>query len=622
MTNQPSLIDLYLDGDASAQQVAQLEQWINDSDENAAEFLRRSFDHHQLHSLLVAQENVSLIEFGEERVADVDWDALMQLEADADTGGPIDITQRLEQEKRNAERARLEAKRRQLAKPEPHRTRVIVIPKWSVVIGIAALVALVVTPLYMMFSNSSAPTPQHAGSDTPREIVPDEVVLAKLESAIQAQWEGSLRPDSGSGEMTPGTYHLSEGTARLRYDQGVEVIVQAPAIFELVDATKIDLASGQLSVLVSTMEGRGFVVNTDAMRIVDLGTEFGVVAEASGQVSAHVYQGLVEVYDANAIAIGDPPAAQLQVGEAVTTEHHDAPLLMEVANALAVVRSFEYEARQRVEQGTATGYERWLAWSMQVRRDPTVFAYYAFDNREEDANSLTNRAAATQGSLDGQFTNLQGARFSEPQWAEGRWPGKDALRFRSVERDHVLIPRDEAAAFDDLGQVTIACWVRVEDPTQVHHLITKRSIDRDSLNFAWVGELTVQAVGDPSMHREYSLLGALHPPSQGNTWRDYESQSVLRDQAGWALVAMVYDGQVVRFYLNDQLVGSYRDATGIQSSDADILIGGVTRHSVEPWLYLDGHMDELVIWGRALDANEIRAMCVAGEPGAGDLPNQ
>ncbi len=89
-----------------------------------------------------------------------------------------------------------------------------------------------------------------------------------------------------------GGWNLQNGLISLQGADGVELLVEGPAVGEWLGAQHLRLTSG--TVVVRMPKGRsGFVVETAQMRVIDLGTEFGVSVSQSGDERVQVYDGLV-----------------------------------------------------------------------------------------------------------------------------------------------------------------------------------------------------------------------------------------------------------------------------------------------------------------------------------------
>jgi len=122
--------------------------------------------------------------------------------------------------------------------------------------------------------------------------------------------------------------------------------------------------------------------------------------------------------------------------------------------------------------------------------------------------------------------------------------------------------------------------------------------------------------GGPSWHREF-LQGAgrgrlmfVFQPEEAGAPRVFFSLSTVEVQR-WTHVAVTYDGQVVRFWLDGQPDGTYATSGRIRASQAPLLVGNFfdTRYlsdfggdlrqgpgaDATPWYAFDGGIDELRI---------------------------
>lgn len=83
---------------------------------------------------------------------------------------------------------------------------------------------------------------------------------------------------------------LTRGIVKLLYDNDVEVLIEAPAEYQIQSSDLIRLNYGRLFARVSEA-GKGFSVLTRNTKIVDLGTEFGVYADTLNKTELHVFKG-------------------------------------------------------------------------------------------------------------------------------------------------------------------------------------------------------------------------------------------------------------------------------------------------------------------------------------------
>jgi len=118
--------------------------------------------------------------------------------------------------------------------------------------------------------------------------------VATVIKASGCKWAGSTLPTAEGSRIVAGTLELLEGLATLKFDSGAEVVLEAPATLEIIDAMNCRLKRGTLVADVPPT-AIGFTVDTKDAKVVDLGTRFGVSADDEGKYLVHVIEGLVEV---------------------------------------------------------------------------------------------------------------------------------------------------------------------------------------------------------------------------------------------------------------------------------------------------------------------------------------
>ena len=121
-------------------------------------------------------------------------------------------------------------------------------------------------------------------------------VFAVVRETLHGRWADG-REVRVSESVGRGGWSLQSGLISLAGADGVELVVEGPAVGEWLGAQHIRLTSG--TVVVRMPKGRsGFVVDTEQMRVIDLGTEFGVSVSQSGDERVQVYDGLVRTESA------------------------------------------------------------------------------------------------------------------------------------------------------------------------------------------------------------------------------------------------------------------------------------------------------------------------------------
>ena len=159
--------------------------------------------------------------------------------------------------------------------------------RWAGAIAvIAAATALVVAwPTAVDHRN-----PSHLPSALAAQRQPQPI--ASLTLAPDAVFEGrALSVDDSFLEGDQIT--LLQGEAHVSMSSGADFILKSPGILRFVSAKRVRLLRGVMTAQVAKW-GTGFTVDTDTMRVIDLGTRFAVAA-SNEDAEAHVLQGQIRV---------------------------------------------------------------------------------------------------------------------------------------------------------------------------------------------------------------------------------------------------------------------------------------------------------------------------------------
>ncbi len=182
--------------------------------------------------------------------------------------------------------------------------RHIVIPRWLVYGGMTAVAAMLLLALYPFLPGRGGQEPLIEPEplavqkpapfiETPAPVAPPvPVARARISHAVDVQWGGVEPSDGWAPAGIP--FKLTHGVVELSFTTGAKTTVEAPATFEVLGDGRLALRSGRL-VAFAPEEAVGFTVETARARIVDLGTAFGVWAEAAAGTEVHVFQGAVAV---------------------------------------------------------------------------------------------------------------------------------------------------------------------------------------------------------------------------------------------------------------------------------------------------------------------------------------
>lgn len=292
-----ALISAYLDGVLNDEQFEHLQQWIMSDRENARQFARLSMLQEDIIARLRRDDVAEFLKdgsradfvFSELVLEAVAEDQAANAKRAAQKAEEVAKEQALEYERQES-MARILAMTRKNTEPP---VRHYVIPTPLFYGSIAAVIAIAAAIIWPMFEQ----TPVAVNKPVP---------VATLVDDAQVEWVGLETPIAIDEKMIPGQYSLEKGIAKLRFNNGAIVTIEAPATFDLMDDDLAKLISGRI-VGYCQPGSEGFTVITPNTRVVDLGTEFGIDVTADGSVAleqVHVFDGSVRataVSKANAI---------------------------------------------------------------------------------------------------------------------------------------------------------------------------------------------------------------------------------------------------------------------------------------------------------------------------------
>lgn len=401
------------------------------------------------------------------------------------------------------------------------------------------------------------------GSEQAGQTLAELGAVGVLVDEVQAQFsEGRSPVKSG---FAAGLYELEQGLAHLRLVNGTDIVLKAPVKFEIENAMRVRLRAGDMRVVVPEM-AQGFIVATEGVDYLDLGTEFGVSASPDGKTSAmHVFDGQVDV---------------MQSGKKIES----VTLGQGVAFAAGELKSAPAPEPGRYPSANEIGLRRWELLSAQWRRDPSLVAYYSFEKNEAQPTQL--RDVKAHG------TPLH-AEIQGPRWVSGRWAGKQALFFDQNE-DHVaLTVPGEFASF------TVAMWVLL-----------------DRLDFANNALFASDGWDPGDFHMNLTSAGKPF----GGMWprTEYPRLNTHPVQLGvWTLVVMSVDGpgKSSRAWVNGRLSTDGHIIPPVQMlTPGTCRIGSCLTSPREgnPVRTIRGRVDEVLIWSRAMDGTEVSRLYEEG----------
>jgi hypothetical protein len=324
--------------------------------------------------------------------------------------------------------------------------------------------------------------------------------------------------------------------------------------------------------------------------VTDLGTEFGVEVSPQGATRSHVFQGAVEVR----LVASDGRfgrSVRLAENESVTVEKPKGDVAAKVVRGTVDPAAFVRvgELPKSAGELRLNPFRRWQEYSRKLRQDPSLLAYYDFQLKEGFPAVLQNVAANADRSTDGVVENAT--------WVDGRMPGKHALLFN----DYTCCVRINLPQKTE--DLTLAAWIKVQSLDRLQGVL---------MSDGWY------APG--KIHWQLSMSGAVAFSAYGIT-ESLNGLSVFdrKTLSRWRHVAVTYEAKTnrVRFYADGQPAGEAfaSDDTHLPICVAAAWIGGWDpKDTGLGRRAFSGCMDEMTIFGRALDSQALLGMYEEGKP--------
>ena len=334
------LLLLIYDGSAGPEDVAEMEAMVSGNQEALEYYVKASMmDLNYFHYLAQAPlstaedaANVLLEGFTKGINSDQQWTLLKDLAEHEKIAPTIEV-------ERPAE-----SKERQLIQkveyPHPVRT----INRFSLVTAAFSVAALLLMLLYL------------------RLAPPAPYEVATVTDSLNARWSSALPIEPGTRLLTNSApIQLTCGMVEFVTDDQVRVVLEAPAEFYFASDTQVSMDYGRLFAHVSD-QGSGFSVVTPNSKIIDLGTEFGVLAHLDGSTEVHLYKGKAKLLAGQ--KDGPQTSQTLKAGSARIVDSRTYEIQEIALDDQAMASTITVESTSLVNGGFETGDT--TGWTINV----------------------------------------------------------------------------------------------------------------------------------------------------------------------------------------------------------------------------------------------------------------
>ncbi len=448
-----------------------------------------------------------------------------------------------------------------------------------------ALLLLVATLIHWAIDvgRDDAP-PQMAGENVaePADVNDNGVAVLTRVAGLK----GAATSDWHIGQTIPrGLMSWDAGLLQLEFYGGATVVAEGPAEIEIIDESRVVCRLGRLRAHVPKA-ARGFAVLAPSFELVDLGTEFGLSVLDNGVAEVHVFDGKVELYDAESNR-SLATRRELNAGDALTVDRDGTA-------KQTAAREADFITPSRLSKMTDVRRQEqlrdWRAFRNSLQDDQRVVAYFPFD-RSDDEDRLLIGDGRNGTTIEGAIVGCE--------WAEGRWPGKTSLQFkRPGDRVRINIPGE----FDSL---TYSTWVRVDGLDRIRNsLMLTDGFGKNGIHW--------QIRQDGSL-----TLGMRYANDRAHNYHTRPIFNLFR-LGQWVHLATVYDANEARVthYVNGEPAERQplkRFASGMLRI-GNATIGNWSGRKVPDVRNFNGCIDELIVFGAALDDQEVRRIYEVGRP--------
>lgn len=414
---------------------------------------------------------------------------------------------------------------------------------------------------------------------------------AILTKVVNAEWLDGGSAMRVGDTLKAGNLKLACGFAQIEFFSGATLLLEGDAEIEIVSPSEVICHSGKARVRVPP-PARGFQLHAPDLKLVDLGTEFGVQVNPEDLSSeVHVFEGEVEAFPNNHQLISLKGGQGLRkTGDDLQHLPYIRPddfMCMEVMDGISAARA-------------NVRFDAWSGWENQATDDSRLLAFYAFKRSTKWERLLSNSAGPEKFACNG---GIVGAR-----WTQGRWPMKDALEFkRPGDRVRIQVKGEYEG-------LTFSCWVKVDGLDRKYNaLLLTDGYEPGEPHWQILQDGRVMfSIAYPQSDNADKLLDQVY----------YSPVIFTRSNLGrWHHLAVTYDncsGEAIQFVDGKKVSHDsselYQPGRKIVYGSCELGNWGLPAQGHQfPIRNLNGCLDEFSIYNTALTQTEVRKMYEAGK---------
>lgn len=402
--------------------------------------------------------------------------------------------------------------------------------------------------------------------------------VATVVEVIDPVWEMSSTIFKRGQILGPGQFVLREGTVKLRYESGVELILEAPFDFTLGNENTAYCKTGKISAFVPP-EGTGFEVTTDCGKIIDRGTAFMLETRrvnGNSQAILEVVQGHVDLLHTY-WREPRPMTAGMGVEFDISPEPREYRFTKSsfLDKISFETRLFDFVERRKNEKKSRDKI---------LDSSPGLLARFEFDgasNRSVQNTSRTGQDRISQATVYGGRT------------CEGEMLHETALHLKGHDSEVRMNVSGEYA------DMTLLATVRIDSLSNVGNVLFSSDsyVDSRKGSFLWQilrdGSVQIQLVSEEFQAANRFNSARVFSPRDYGTWID---------------LAVVFNSRQQRivFYADGKKITDCQWSSPVVLVPGESRLGNITLKNISRSKRdFDGALHRFLVFDRALSEKEV-----------------
>jgi hypothetical protein len=462
----------------------------------------------------------------------------------------------------------------------------------------AALVGVAATSSFLTYatvggarkpSTPLASSPTGVGSAAKPRIEASSEPVAKITATRNCLWRAATQGVGFGSRLKAGQrLELAAGLVEVTFDDGAAVVLEGPATFDVRSRGQAQLLDGRLAAVVPA-RAQGFEVATSRVNVIDLGTEFGLMAEPEGATEIHVFNGLVKAQlldesgnQVRTVELNTAEAARIKPADSlvalIPVNDDEFVRTMSIApgphDGLYAYDGFNYPAGPLAEQNGGFGWAgAWFNVEADTRSDATSNGVRPGSLEYDGLVPLGNRAVQT--AHENRVRRSLGTSVGGVFDAAGLVENQDGMRL--VGRDGTVVYISFVQRVDKLSDVFYGLELHRSDGNANRVLCIGHGAEGTGYgatsNFNVYGEQNYARLGEETTDANFFVARITFGPSNRDRVEIFRNPESMDDEK-----ACIVDGEMVGNFAFDRIsLGNFH---GTKVHEVDEIRVGTTFRAV------------------------------------------